>query len=130
MPELYGIALHLVSTLSAVFSPMRKYGDTILRSEKRSTREEFSVAIFLLSNRGSTQSVRRKSMITLKLDEQEQQVLVEMLEREIPKLRHEIHHTDDRAYKDFLKAREQLLDRLLTTMKTTTTMSPSAPSSS
>jgi hypothetical protein len=68
-------------------------------------------------------------MITLKLDEQEQQVLVEVLEREIPNLRHEIHHTDDRAYRDFLKAREQLLERLLTRMKTTTTMSPSAPSS-
>ena len=69
-------------------------------------------------------------MITLQLDEQEQQVLTELLEREIPNLRHEIHHTDDRAYKDFLKAREGVLERLLTTVKTTTTMSPSAPSSS
>jgi hypothetical protein len=68
-------------------------------------------------------------MITLKLDEQEQQALVEVLEREIPNLRREIHHTDDRAYRDFLKAREQLLERLLTRMKTTTTMSPSAPGS-
>ncbi len=69
-------------------------------------------------------------MITLQLDEQEQQVLTELLEREIPNLRHEIHHTDDRAYKDFLKGREAVLERLLTTVKTTTTMSPSAPSSS
>jgi len=69
-------------------------------------------------------------MITLQLDEQEQQVLTELLEREIPNLRHEIHHTDDREYKDFLKAREGVLERLLTTVKTTTTMSPSAPSSS
>jgi hypothetical protein len=68
-------------------------------------------------------------MITLELDEQEQQVLVEVLEREIPNLRHEIHYTDDRAYRDFLKAREELLERLLTRMKTTTTMSPGAPSS-
>lgn len=69
-------------------------------------------------------------MITLQLDEQEQQVLTELLEREIPNLRHEIHHTDDRAYRDFLKAREHLLERLLTTVKTTTTMFPSAPSPS
>jgi len=69
-------------------------------------------------------------MITLQLDDQEQQVLTELLEREIPNLRHEIHHTDDREYKDFLKAREGVLERLLTTVKTTTTMSPSAPSSS
>lgn len=75
-------------------------------------------------------SIGRESMITLKLDDPEQQALVELLERELPNLRQEIHHTDNRDYKDYLKAREQLLERLLTMMKTTTTMFPSAPSSS
>ena len=66
-------------------------------------------------------------MITLQLDEQEQQALAELLERELPTLRHEIDHTDDREYRDYLKARERLLERLLDTVKTKVTVSPSAP---
>lgn len=56
-------------------------------------------------------------MITLQLNTDEHQVLIEMLERELPNLRHEIHHTDDHDYRDFLKAREHLLERLLATVK-------------
>ena len=64
-------------------------------------------------------------MITLHLDEQELQALIELLERELPNLRHEIHHTDDRDYREFLKARERLLERLLETVKGTAPVSPS-----
>jgi len=59
-------------------------------------------------------------MITLQLNEQEHQVLIELLERELPNLRHEIHHTDDHDYREFLKARENLLERLLETVKSQT----------
>ena len=64
-------------------------------------------------------------MITLHLDEHEQQALTELLEREIPNLRHEIHHTDDREYREFLKARERLLEKLLDTVRTQTTVTSS-----
>lgn len=59
-------------------------------------------------------------MITLHLDEHEHQAVLELLEREIPNLRHEIHHTDDRDYREFLKARERLLEKLLDTVKAST----------
>lgn len=64
-------------------------------------------------------------MITLHLDEQEQQTLTELLEREIPNLRHEIHHTDDRDYREFLKARGRLLEKLLDTVKGIAGVNPS-----
>ncbi|NOT53108.1 MAG: hypothetical protein HOP18_00740 [Deltaproteobacteria bacterium] len=57
-------------------------------------------------------------MITLHLDEHEHQAVLELLEREIPNLRHEIHHTDDREYREFLKSRERLLEKLLVTVRT------------
>jgi hypothetical protein len=56
-------------------------------------------------------------MITLHFDEQEQQALTELLEREIPNLRHEIHHTDDHDYREYLKTRERLLEKLLDTVR-------------
>jgi hypothetical protein len=59
-------------------------------------------------------------MITLQLDEQEHQAVIEVLEREIPNLRHEIHHTDDRDYRDFLKERERVLEKLLDTVRAQT----------
>ena len=64
-------------------------------------------------------------MITLQLDEQEHQAVIELLEREIPNLRHEIHHTDDHDYRGFLKARERLLEKLLATVKAHTTVTAS-----
>lgn len=64
-------------------------------------------------------------MITLQLSEQEHQVLIELLERELPNLRHEIHHTDDHDYRQFLKVRENLLERLLDIVKTHTPASTS-----
>lgn len=56
-------------------------------------------------------------MVTLQLNIDEHQVLIEVLERELPNLRHEIHHTDDHDYRDFLKAREHLLERMLGKVK-------------
>jgi metal-dependent HD superfamily phosphatase/phosphodiesterase len=56
-------------------------------------------------------------MMTLQLDDSEQQALVELLERELPDLAHEIHHTDDRDYRQYLKERERLLERLLARVK-------------
>ena len=57
-------------------------------------------------------------MMTLELNEQERQALIELLEREIPTLRDEIHHTDDYEYREFLKTREQVVKKLLAAVKT------------
>jgi hypothetical protein len=57
-------------------------------------------------------------MMTLELNEQERQALIELLEREIPTLRDEIHHTDDYKYREFLKTREQVVKKLLAAVKT------------
>lgn len=51
-------------------------------------------------------------MAILTLTTQEQQILVEMLETEIPDLREEIWHTDDHDYRERLKAREIMLKEL------------------
>jgi galactokinase len=64
-------------------------------------------------------------MLTLHLDEQEQQALSELLEREVPNLRHEIHHTDDRDYREFLKERERVVEKLLAMVRTDTTATAS-----
>ncbi len=52
-------------------------------------------------------------MYAVELNEQERQVLVELVEREIPSLRDEIWHTDVHEYREFLKARERLLKALV-----------------
>ena len=57
-------------------------------------------------------------MMTLELNEQERQALIELLEREISTLRDEIHHTDDYEYREFLKTREQVVKKLLAAVKT------------
>ena len=56
-------------------------------------------------------------MPTLNFTEQEQQLLVEILEREIPSLREEILHTDDSDYREFLKEREEFVKDLLRKLK-------------
>lgn len=52
-------------------------------------------------------------MGTINLTEKEQQLLIEILEREIPDLRDEIWHTDDHDYRESLKARERRINDLL-----------------
>jgi len=56
-------------------------------------------------------------MSTINLADNEQAFLIEMLEREIPNLRQEIHHTDDYDYREFLKEREELIRELLSKFK-------------
>jgi hypothetical protein len=67
-------------------------------------------------------------MATMVLSEQEQQMLVELLEREIPSVREEILHTDTADYRDFLKDREYRLRELLNHLKVQTLMPNVSPS--
>jgi hypothetical protein len=52
-------------------------------------------------------------MRTIHLSDQEQQFLLELLQREIPNLREEILHTDDYEYRNFLKERERFVNDLV-----------------
>ena len=56
-------------------------------------------------------------MRTISLADNEHEFLVEMLEREMPNLHDEIHHTDDHDYREYLKEREKLLNALLRKLK-------------
>ena len=67
-------------------------------------------------------------MATIVLGEQEQQMLIELLEREIPSVREEILHTDTADYRDFLKDREHRLRELLNHLKAQTLMPNVSPS--
>ncbi|MGE0824382.1 MAG: hypothetical protein AB7G75_06390 [Candidatus Binatia bacterium] len=51
-------------------------------------------------------------MATFTFSDEEQKLLTEILEREIPSLREEILHTDDHDYREFLKKREEVLKSL------------------
>lgn len=52
-------------------------------------------------------------MESLNLSETERQLLIELLDREIPSLRDEIWHTDDHDYREALKEREQCMKALV-----------------
>jgi hypothetical protein len=56
-------------------------------------------------------------MTTITLSDQEHQVLIELLDREIPSLREEILHTDDHDYRESLKERETFVKNLLQKLK-------------
>ena len=56
-------------------------------------------------------------MAAINLSDKEQQLLVELLDREIPNLRDEILHTDDHEYREFLKERENSIKELLKRLK-------------
>lgn len=51
-------------------------------------------------------------MKTIDLTDEELDLLVEMLNEELPALHHEIHHTDARAMRDELNARLRVITRL------------------
>ena len=51
--------------------------------------------------------------MTITLTDQELQYFLELLEREIPNLREEIHYTDDHDYREFLKERERFVKALV-----------------
>ncbi len=59
-------------------------------------------------------------MSVMNLSDKEQQLLVELLDREIPNLRDEIFHTDDHEYREFLKERETSIKELLRRLKEST----------
>jgi hypothetical protein len=52
-------------------------------------------------------------MVTLELTEQEAAMLREMLDVQLRDLRHEIHHTDDRGFRQLLRQKEALLEHLI-----------------
>jgi hypothetical protein len=52
-------------------------------------------------------------MITIELGEREAALLREMLEARVRDVRHEIHHTDDRAFRLLLREKETTLEHLL-----------------
>ncbi len=56
-------------------------------------------------------------MSVMNLSDKEQQLLVELLDREIPNLRDEIFHTDDHEYREFLKEKENSIKELLKRLK-------------
>ena len=56
-------------------------------------------------------------MKTFTFTEEEQRLLVEILDKEIPSLRDEIVHTDDHDYREFLKEREKRLNDLVRKLK-------------
>lgn len=52
------------------------------------------------------------------LSPQENQILVELLSRELAELGPEIHHTDDREFRDELRDRRQIVRQLLQRLET------------
>ena len=50
--------------------------------------------------------------MTVDITDQEKEFLLELLETKSTALLHEIHHTDARDYKEMLKQRMDLLERL------------------
>jgi hypothetical protein len=56
-------------------------------------------------------------MTAINLSDKEQQLLIEILDREIPNLRDEIFHTDDHEYREFLKEKENSIKELLKRLK-------------
>jgi hypothetical protein len=59
-------------------------------------------------------------MSPINLSDKEQQLLIELLEEEIPELRDEIFHTDDHDYRETLKEKEEALKGLLKRLKENT----------
>ncbi len=52
-------------------------------------------------------------MLRLELEDQEQEALVDVLKSFLSELRSEVVHTDSHAYREGLKAQEQLLKKIL-----------------
>lgn len=52
-------------------------------------------------------------MYTVVLSEAEQQLLVDLLTRQRREFLHELHHTDDRPYRQSLKEQEATVEELL-----------------
>ena len=52
-------------------------------------------------------------MLQISLDQEELVILTDVLQCCLIELRSEIHHTDDMDYKDMLKNRKQVLEKIL-----------------
>lgn len=57
-------------------------------------------------------------MSPLSCTDAEQQLLIELLDIEARELAHEIHHTDDREYRQALKEKEGTIGELLKKLQT------------
>jgi hypothetical protein len=56
-------------------------------------------------------------MNNVELSDSERELLIDLLDREVPNLREEIHYTDDHDYKETLKQREIAVKELLRKLK-------------
>jgi hypothetical protein len=56
-------------------------------------------------------------MHTITLSDAEQTLLIELLDVQLKELPHEIHHTDDHDYRQFLEEKERALTELLKKIK-------------
>jgi hypothetical protein len=56
-------------------------------------------------------------MVNLDLDPEEREDLVEFLQNCLGSLKEEVHHTDRHAFRDMLKRKEQVLQRVLDKLK-------------
>jgi hypothetical protein len=52
-------------------------------------------------------------MVTIELSETEGALLRDMIEVQARELQHEMHHTDDRGFRQLLRQKEALLEHLL-----------------
>ena len=57
-------------------------------------------------------------MQTLLLNDIERQLLIELLDSQRREMLHELHHTDDRDYRQSLKEREGIVEALLKKLQT------------
>ena len=55
--------------------------------------------------------------MNLDITKEERALLLEMLEAKLVAMSHEIHHTDAREFKQYLKQRRDLIEALLERMK-------------
>jgi hypothetical protein len=73
-----------------------------------------SVAAAEGRRRGLLQHTERKTdMHTLTFNDNERTLLIEILEAYLATLPHEIHQTDNRAYRDMLEEKQSTLQQLL-----------------
>ena len=58
-------------------------------------------------------------MLQIELADEEQYILKEILESDLSDLRMEIRETDDRTFKEMLKNKEQVMEKILETLRQT-----------
>ncbi len=58
-------------------------------------------------------------MLQIELTDEEQHILKEILESDLSDLRMEIRETDDRTFKEMLKNKEQVMEKILEMLRQT-----------